>query len=489
MNRPIYPSTQVLVMVPGSPQPPVLDVLANVHAARCAGQLPAAATVQLGPNEAWFPVDQVLAHAGLIVRAPPTPIRSLLVGVLLVPPILAAIHAVIFEMAVPFLLLLWALGAGAAIAATSMSSLKTKTSKELFAALRGRPMLWRGTLATIAVCELLTLGMGSVRLVRRGHARAVLAEAQDCNFAVKWEALGAAERETLDDLEQGKAQARLSACERERQQKAAAAYAEQCKEAAARLSSRKLSPEDRAHIMKGSPVSDEAYLSGREAADLAQRIADHALTTDDLGGMGKLPCGPAMRGRYLEAAAVSTAAWTGLRYRSHLGEDVRAAFGVGAIPSVAGAPAGETQLSAAVQTAVAEKAEEAARKLGWISTTAAGNDAENLCILAREITGKSTRSCAALEARQKQLRAKEGAASAAADKAENDALMRCFRSCNLARSAGQFEADQELAQACNAKCGSDGMCLSECRAAGGGGSADACQARCISKYPNGVPPF
>lgn len=86
MNLPIHPSIQVLVGIPGSTQAPTLAILSDIASARRAGQLPAMAMVQLGPNEPWLPVDVVLARAGLLVDTT-MPTRPLLVALLVVPPI------------------------------------------------------------------------------------------------------------------------------------------------------------------------------------------------------------------------------------------------------------------------------------------------------------------------------------------------------------------------------------------------------------------
>ncbi|MBX3203576.1 MAG: hypothetical protein KF764_00845 [Labilithrix sp.] len=403
------------------------------------------------------------------------------------PPIWALVHELVFESGGVYLLALWVFGIALAIVAASSEKFRTKNSKELIDRVRRRPALWWSIVAIAGALILLACTSAGLRATRVTRVKEALAISDDCAFVDRWKALGEAERETVTPPQQFDADARINQCVEKKDAAAATAYAKRCDEVASHLNGALL-PEDEKHIgtaIAGPLGGHKEYVSGAEGIGFARRIASRSLVTADLRTLKELPCGPFMKGRYLEAAAVSTAAWTGLSSGFEVGEDVRAAFGIGRLPGVAGPPA-EAQLSPTVQAAVAENAEQRARKLGWVNTAAAGNATENVCILAREITGKSSPSCAALEARQKQLRAKEGIAADRADKAENDALVRCFRDCNLARSGAERQADETRASACLEKCGNDAVCLSDC---GSGGSADACHARCISQHPRAVPPF
>lgn len=487
MNVPLAPTTQVMVVIPETQQTPVLATLATIHQGRLDGRIPPSTTVQFGTNQPWVPVDVALAQAGLIV-AEKRPTRLLLVALLLVPPIWALVHELVFGSGGIYLMVLWAFCIVLAIVGASSKSFRTKTSKELFGRVWQRPTLCWSIVATAGVLVLLACASAGKRASRAGRVKETFTIAEDCAFADRWKALGEAERETVTPPQQFDADVRINKCVEKKDAVAAAAYAKRCEEIASHMNGA-LAPDDEKHIgteIAGPTDSHKEYLSGAKAIEFARRIGTKALVTTDLLTMTALPCGRAMRKRYLEAAAVSTEAWTGLASRYEIGKDVRAAFGIGASATDADMLGiVEAALSPAVKAAMSENAETRARKLGWVNTTSAGNDVENVCILAREITGKNTPSCTALEARQKQLRAKESAAADRADQTENDALVRCFRDCNVGRSVAEREGDDARAQACLERCGDDAVCLSNCR----GGSADACHARCIRQHPRGVPPF
>jgi hypothetical protein len=91
---------------------------------------------------------------------------------------------------------------------------------------------------------------------------------------------------------------------------------------------------------------------------------------------------------------------------------------------------------------------------------------------------------AALERKEATAAERDQAQQAAADEAnrkrESVLFVACATSCNRARTADQRQEDNERAANCSEKCGDDAVCLSSC----GGGSATACQARCLEKYPS-----
>src|SRR4051812_9460851 len=126
MNIPLTPSTQVMFAVPETQLAPVLATLADLHQGRRDGRIPPSASVQLGPNQPWMPVDVALAQAGLIVAAKQAT-RLLLVAFLLVPPIWAVVHELVFESGGVFLLALWAFGIALAVVAANSQTFRTNT--------------------------------------------------------------------------------------------------------------------------------------------------------------------------------------------------------------------------------------------------------------------------------------------------------------------------------------------------------------------------
>lgn len=446
------------------PYPPRVVSLHEIAAARRAAQIPPTATVQLSPDAPWLPVDQVLARAGFVVGAPPT--RLLLVGLLVVPPIWALVHQVAFKSGTVFLIVLWAACGAIAIAASSSASLRTKTSKELVAEVRGRPWLWRAMIATVAACEVLALGSAGLRAVRRSHADEAFSTKSDCDFVEKWDKLNAAELDTLDSEQVVRASARRAGCEEQRQKQAAEAYAKQCTQVAARLQSRTVSAEDRTLVLKGIPGGNEAYASGADGAELAARISGRSLKPSDLGGMKALPCGPATRRAYLEAVAGSPGAWGALSRADEIGDDVLEALGAEPKEKGRAAKPGEVTLSDESRAALHKAAEDAAKAKLSAKSASDTEVATGLCALERRLGNKPGRSCTSLVAHAARLKSAELAAQKTADarcKAAIAAKQRCMRACDakqphdeLGMPAGDFDSSLECYERCEKPHASEG---------------------------------
>ncbi len=451
----LHPSTQVLLAVP--PYPPRVVSLNEIAAARRAAQIPPTATVQVAPDGPWLPVDQVLAHAGIVVGAPPT--RSLLVALVVVPPIWAVLHQVVLKAGTVFLLFIWAAGAALAIAATSSARLRTKTSKELLAEARVRPWFWRTMIATVCACTIAALGSGGLRAIRKSQAEKTLsASTSDCEFVERWEKLTAAELDTLEPQWTGQAHARRLGCEESRLKKAAEEYRKRCTEVAAHLQSRTFPAEDRALVVKGIPGGDNAYASGEEAADLAARIADRSLEPKDLGGMKSLPCGPATRRVYLDAVASSAAAWGALTRATDVGDDVLDALGAEPLEKGKTMPTPEVDLTDEARTALLKNAEITAAKMKSPKTSSEAEVPVGLCILARRLGGKPAPACSALASTVSRLKVAEQLAGKAAEARCKAALanqQRCMRICDakqpkdeLGMPAGDFDESLDCYERC-----------------------------------------
>lgn len=430
MNGFIHPSTQVAVTIPGSPQPPTIATLSDLLLARRASQLPDTATVQLGPNEPWLPIDDVLAKAGLFLG--PAPTRWLVVALAVAPGLWAVLHALLFQIWAPFLFLLAVIGVVVAVVASSNAALRTKSSKELVVALRGRPMLWRGTLATLVVCELATLGSAGMRVWHHRRAEKVFTEKDDCAFADKYLALDAADDETLNDAQKTEGRQRLGSCDVNREKEAAGAYAEKCKSIAGSVASGKLSPEDRAHVESAIPGGNDAYMQGLEGIQFAERIASRSLGPKDLASMRRLPCGPAMNSAYVRAAARSAGAWAALARGDEVGNDVLEALGAQPIDKTAPPKQRESLLSDEVKSTLHKRAEEVATTMRE-QTLAEAERASGLCVLERRLGGKNGPSCTALALKVVRLRAAEVVAQKNNDarcKAAATARQQCVRGCD-----------------------------------------------------------
>lgn len=454
MNNFLHPSVQGLLAVP--PYPPRHVSLSEIAAGRRAGQIPPTATVQLAPEGPWLPVDHVLGQAGLLVGATPT--RTLIVALVVVPPLLALFHHLVFKSGAFFLLVVWAGCAGLALVASQSANLRSKTSRELIAAARQRPWMWRGILAAAVVGELLAVGSGALRAVRKSHAESTFSATAPCTFVEQWDKLSEAELDTLDSMQVSEASSRRERCEEERTKLAAASYAKQCEQIAGRLQARSLSDADRTHIAKQIPGGDPAYLGGDVGVDLAARISTRGLKPSDLEGMKQLPCGPATRRAYLEAVASSPSAWAGLTAGSQVGDDVLEA--IGALPKEPGGQAkpAEATLSTEVLEALHATTEQAARAKLTATTASDTEAAASLCTLERRLGGKPGGSCTGLAARAARLKAAELAAAKAANarcKAALAARQRCMRACDarqpqdeLGMPAGDFDQSLDCYERC-----------------------------------------
>lgn len=454
MNNFLHPSVQGLLAVP--PYPPRHVSLSEIAAGRRAGQIPPTATVQLAPEGPWLPVDHVLGQAGLLVGATPT--RPLLVALVVVPPVLALFHHLVFKSGAVFLLLLWTGCAGLALVVSQSANLRSRTSKELIAEARQRPSMWRGMLAVAVVGELLAVGSGALRAVRKSRAESTFSATAPCTFVEQWDKLSEAELDTLEPEQISEGSSRRERCEEERKKSAAAEYAKQCEQIAGRMQARSLSDADRAHITKAIPGGDPAYLAGEAAVDLAGRISTRSLKASDLEGMKQLPCGPATRRAYLDAVASSPSAWTGITAGKQVGDDVLEGLGAQSKDQGSQAKPAEAKLSPETLEALHVTAEKAAKAMLTATTASDTEAAASLCSLERRLGGKPGGSCTGLAARAARLKAAELAAAKAANarcKAALAARQRCMRACDarqpqdeLGMPAGDFDQSLDCYERC-----------------------------------------
>jgi len=499
--------------------------LEAVHQGRWNGSIPENATVQIGgPDEPWIAVDAALkrvptgadAEPRVSVQATPVvqtapaaaqpadattespseeeealtkrPTRWLLVVLLVVPPIWALVHRIAFTSGTEFLIILWAFCGALALVAYISKKYCDQTSKELIQSVLKQPaVLW--SIVGVTVVLVLGASWSSIQHAMRERAiLTVLAIEDNCTFVGQWETVSADELARKHD---SAAKVRALRCEKQLEATAAEAYAEQCRDIVKRLDNG-LTPDDEKHIRAGFQAEipgKSEYIFGEPGLALARRIASRNLVSDDLRKLAGLPCGPAMKPEYWTAVSASTSAWTGIKSRSDLAESVRQAYG---IPTGAAAinQSAASRLSPDVRAAVAENAEQKARKLGPIIRPTDGADAEELCMLAFALTGKVTDSCGTVKMRREQLMAKEEAVAAAAERARQakEAAEERAREAKEAAEERAMLAKQAQAEAlCKATTATWQRCSDACDAQWyvtlNDYQAEICVSRCTLAYP------
>ena len=409
-------SRVVLVGVPYSGHPPVSMTLADIVVGRGKGSISPSAVIQFEPNEPTIPVDKALAGVGLSWR-------PAVIGLLVVPPILALLHHLVFGAGAGFMLLLWLVCLALAAVAVSFRQFQIMTSRELIRELGRSTLMW--VLVAIAgalfVCAMISAG----QLVSRQNAISnALVMTDDCKFVDRWKELGPDTHQIATESQINEADRKERLCEEEQAREKAAAYVARCEKVVKSIEG-ELTDEAANQIARSTPAALPnrlEYLTGTDGVEMARRIATGTLITADLRSE-KLPCGKVVREPYLRAVAVSVSAWAGLGGTGELSYDLKKALGFdGYLGNVSAAD--RVLLSPDIVAAVSEKAEQKAKTSLRARKSEDALEAERACLLAEACVHSRgdgqppLPSCNALDSRLKQLRAKEKAAAEVARRAQ-----------------------------------------------------------------------
>ena len=403
------------------------------------------------------------------------PSAPLLIGIVFATVALTILHATAFDMNVRFLvpLMVVALAIGAGVRLTP--SLKLKSSRELVAWIRQRPMIWKAGIGVVALCEFLTVGDATLRYVHHRRVTAALGSSNDCDCTSAWGALSPEDRATASAEELTTIGRREAGCAERKRQETADRYVQQCGAVAKHLLAGELSAADRVVLAQPPPVSGE-YLSDPTAA-LANRIATRTLVPTDLA-LGWLPCGPVTRPAYLTAVASSSVTlWSIIGDATVVPEDVLREIGAAPVDKgVAGTPP-TAPLTEQSKAALHAHAEDAASKISSPTTSVQCASALGLCRLDERFGNATGLACANLAKQALSFRKTEDAkarAEAIRAKAKADA-----EEARAKAKAARCDAQTGVWQACNRNC--DNLMLN-------GGDNDAvfrCEGRCDSAHGRG----
>jgi hypothetical protein len=278
------------------------------------------------------------------------PAAPLLVGVLLAPVVLVIVHAAALKMNVRFLLPLLVIALAVVIWVRLAPSLRDKSSEQLVAWVRGRPLFWQVGAGVIAICELLTLGDAAVGYFQHRPVSAATALLDDCASSSAWGALSDEVRAMATPEERYAMEGRRAACQDLQQKQSTAHYVQQCSVVAQHLLAGQFTPADRAVLAQPLPASGE-YLSDPTGA-FAARIASRTLIPGDVGQLW-YPCGPATRPAFLTAVAESVTLWSSIENAKSVPEELMQELGA----SPGDAAKATAPMTAASKAALHDRAE------------------------------------------------------------------------------------------------------------------------------------
>jgi hypothetical protein len=388
-------------------------------------------------------------------------------------------------------------GTGAATAIRLSVTLRDLSTAELIAWVKPRPRVWQVAVGVLAFSEVIAAGRSIIQYVRHRSVAAAIGNKSACGAVSAWHALKPGELESASSSDREEAARLEGACNDqlatianlEAQKKAAAAaraYATRCSEVVRHIAEGKLTDADSATLLQTPLVADAtAYFDGNLGSAFGDRIAKKELSFDDLGSAKRLPCGPAARPAFFQAAAASKATWAGLTNASI---DSGVLLGLGATPALAweqGVKV-ETPLSADSKVALHKNAEDSASKADAAKTSADCGSAVTLCALDARFATKQGAKCAAVVQLSARLKKAEDAAAAAAKAADDAKTKADADRAEATRKAEAAAAEAKTAacdretknwQACNRSC--DDLLLN------GNGNDDAvlaCEDRCNAAH-------